>query len=602
MHSKLPTPLDFSTPNSPSTDSSPSDSPSKPILPLDQRIAYVEHELAGQSPISSAFDPPRKSKIGLLANIRKNRYVLNCALFASLGGILFGYDQGVISIILVIPPFTSRFPRIDPTLGSHTASFWKGFLTVAIEFGAILGVALAGFTADKYGRKHAIRIGVTFFILGSIIQTAAHDYAMLVIGRFLGGIGIGTLSMTAPMYMCEISPPDIRGALLCLEEFNIVAGIVIAFYITYGTRFIVTELSWRLPFGLQILPALVILFGLYQLPASPRWLANQGRYEESLIVISTLRQLPVDDCTVRKEWMDMRVEAEYQREIQKSRYQNLASKHAPSHMSGDNERYAESIEPAQVSSVWMDIRFEWMRWGDTFRHGCWRRTMVGAGLMFFQQFVGINALIYYSPTLFATLGLDFESRLTMSGIMNVCQLLGVSMSFLIMDKLGRRPLLLAGSVAMLACHAIVAILVGKYSGNWAEHQQAGWAGVTFIFIYMISFGLSWGPVPWAIPSEIFPSSLRAKGVAVSTMSNWINNLIIGLITPPLIERTNSGAFIFFAANSALSFVFVWFFVPETANRSLEDMDQIFGDSKGNVEEMKKRELYEQMMLNEQIRE
>ncbi|KAG0143015.1 hypothetical protein CROQUDRAFT_724768 [Cronartium quercuum f. sp. fusiforme G11] len=587
---------------SPTLSSDSSDSPSKPILSLDPTLPQFDHLSANSSQSPSPSSNPLPSA-GLLYGIRKNRYVLNCALFASLGGILFGYDQGVMSIILVIPTFTSRFPQIDSSGGSHSASFWKGFLTVAIEFGAVLGVILAGFTADKYGRKHAIKIGVTFFIIGSVIQTTAYDYAMLVIGRFIGGIGIGTLSMIAPMYMCEISPPNIRGALLSLEEFNIVAGIVIAFYLTYGTRFITTELSWRLPFGLQILPALIILFGLSQLPASPRWLANQGRHDESLAAISTLRQLPIDDVDVREEWMNMRIEAEYQREMEKFRHERLYPKPASlrgNHEGGDSDA---DIPHGQRPDMWKEIHLEWLKWGDTFRSGCWRRTMVGAGLMFFQQFVD-------SPTLFQTLGLGFESRLTMSGIMNICQLLGVAISFLIMDKLGRRSLLLAGSVAMMACHAIIAILVWKFSGNWPEHQQAGWAGVVLIFLYMVSFGLSWGPVPWAIPSEIFPSSLRAKGVAVSTMSNWIttyscfsqytDNLVIGFITPPLVDKTKAGTFLFFAVNSALSFVFVWFCVPETAHRSLEEMDEVFGDQKGEEEQRKKRLLYEQMTLNEQM--
>ncbi|POW22479.1 hypothetical protein PSHT_01200 [Puccinia striiformis] len=485
---------------------------------------------------------------GLFHEIVNNKFVLSCALFASLGGILFGYDQGVISVTLVMDHFNKRFPEIDPTRSSKgTASFWKGFLTAMIELGAVLGVMLAGFMADRYGRKSAIKTGSLVFI------TSALNLVMLLIGRFVGGIGIGILSMACPMYMGEISPNNIRGALLCLEEFNIVFGIVVAFWITYMTRSIESEVSWRLPFGIQFLPS------------SPSWLASQRRYKKCLETISILRQLPMDDRSVRQEWIDIRVEAEFQREI------NLA-------------RFGELPEDA-----WSLLKIEFRKWGDTFSKGCRHRTLVGVGLSFFQQFVGINVWSFWSrvsgvylarinsPTLFETLGLDVELRLKMSGIMNMCQLFGVTISFLFIDKVGRRPLLLLGSILMAVCHLSVAILIWRYSADWSQHQSAGWAGVGL-------HGSIWvelGPIPWAMPSEIFPSSLRAKGVA-------------------LIEKTHEGAFIFFAFNSLLSWVFVWFVVPETAYRSLEEMDQVFGDKLAVEDQLKKSQLFHKIVSEEEL--
>ena len=160
--------------------------------------------------------------------------------------------------------------------------------------------------------------------------------------------------------------------------------------------------------------------------------------------------------------------------------------------------------------------------------------------VYHNRFVGINALIYYSPTLFKTMGLDYSLQLIMSGVLNVTQLVGVITSLWTMDRFGRRPLLLWGSVFMTLSHLIIAVLVGKFSGDWSSHRAAGWVSVAFLLFYMLSFGASWGPVPWAMPSEIFPSSLRAKGVALATCSNWLNNFIIGLITPPLVINTGFG--------------------------------------------------------------
>lgn len=188
---------------------------------------------------------------------------------------------------------------------------------------------------------------------------------MLVVARLIGGIGIGMLSMVAPLYISEIAPPEIRGALLVLEEFSIVTGIVIAFWITYGTQYISSEWSWRLPFLLQIVPGLVLIGGVFLLPFSPRWLVSKGRDQEALETLGKLRQLPTSDTRVEAEWIDIRAEVAFQREVLAERHPQLQ----------DRSRSSR-------------IKLEILSWTDCFRPGCWRRTHVGVGLMFFQQFVG----------------------------------------------------------------------------------------------------------------------------------------------------------------------------------------------------------------------
>lgn len=492
-----------------------------------------------------------------------NKYVVLCSLFASIGGLVFGYDQGVISVILTLPVFQDRYTNLNPDLNTRSA-FYKGLMTAMIELGAFVGALNQGWIADKYSRKYSIMIAVVWFVVGSVLQTAAVDYAMLVLGRLIGGFAIGMLSMVAPLYMSEISPPEIRGTLLVLEEWSIVFGIVVAYWITYGTRFIgggTSEWTFRLPFLLQIFPALFLGIGIFFLPFSPRWLASKGRDEECLQSLSKLRQLPTSDPRLRVEWVQIRAEVAFHKEVQATRHPQL-----------------------QDGTRGSNIKLELAAWRDCFRSGCWRRTMVGVGLMFFQQFVGINGLIYYGPTLFESLGLSYDLQLSMSGVMNVMQLVGVTGSIFFMDHIGRRPLLMWGSAAMCISHVVVAVLVGLYSSDWPANQDKAWAGVSFIFIYMVSFGLSWGPVPWAMPSEVFPSSLRAKGVALSTCSNWINNFIIGLITPPLIQNTGFGTYVFFGVFCLLSGIWTYLFVPETAHRSLEEMDAVFKDRTGQEDE------------------
>ncbi|RDW58359.1 hypothetical protein BP5796_12289 [Coleophoma crateriformis] len=487
-----------------------------------------------------------------------SRYVAMCAAFSAIGGMLFGYDQGVISITLVMPQFLERFPQVSSTYAG--GGFYKGLLTGMIELGAFIGALNQGWVADKISRKYSILVAVAIFTLGSSLQTGAIDYGMLVAARFIGGIGIGMLSMVVPLYISEISPPEIRGTLLVFEQFSIVFGIIVSFWITYGTRQIVSSWSWQLPFLLQLMPGLVLGFGTYFLPFSPRWLASKGREDEALVNLAKLRELPTSDSRVRQEWMEILAEATFQKQALEERHPSLMTR-------------------TNINR----LKLELVSWTDCVKPGCWRRTHVGAGLMFFQQFVGINALIYYSPTLFQTMGLDYEMQLIMSGVLNITQMVGVLSSLWTLDRFGRRTILLWGSIGMFIPHAIIAILVGKFSSDWPSHRPEGWASVAFLLVYMISFGASWGPVPWAMPAEIFPSSLRAKGVAISTCSNWLNNFIIGLITPPLVQNTGFGAYIFFAVFCLGSFAWTYFCVPETNGKTLEEMDEVFKD-RGNAED------------------
>ncbi|KAA8644203.1 hypothetical protein EYZ11_004674 [Aspergillus tanneri] len=509
-----------------------------------------------------------------LAGLVANPFVFLCAACSTLGGLVFGYDQGVVSVILVMEQFLDRFPEVAPD--APGAGFWKGLMTAMIELGALLGALNQGWIADMISRRYSIVVAVIIFTIGSVLQTAAVNYAMLTVARLIGGVGIGMLSMVAPLYISEISPPECRGTLLVLEEFCIVLGIVIAFWTTYGTRFMSGEWAWRLPFLLQMIPGFVLVGGVVVLPFSPRWLASKGRNEEALESLSRLRRLPSSDKRVRLEYLDIQAEVRFHQEMNAEKHPNLQ---------GGGIRKALLLEMAS--------------WADCFKKGCWRRTHVGVGLMFFQQFVGINALIYYSPTLFETMGLDYDMQLLMSGILNVTQLVGVAATVWTMDSIGRRPSLLWGAFFMAISHIIISVLVGLFSENWPAHRPQGWASVAMLLFYMLAFGASWGPVGWAMPSEIFPSSLRAKGVALSTCSNWLNNFIIGLITPPLVQNTGFGAYTFFAVFCVLALVWTFFFVPETKGRTLEQMDHVFKDNSSEAEQERRRAIEVEVLRAEQ---
>lgn len=206
---------------------------------------------------------------------------------------------------------------------------------------------------------------------------------------------INSLATIAPLYISEIAPPEIRGALLVLQEFSIVLGIVIAFWTTYGTRFMASEWSWRLPFLIQMIPGFILGAGIVFLPFSPRWLSSKGRDDEALAVLGQLRRLPTDDPRIIQEWCEIRAEVAFAQEVSRAKHPQLQAHTRINH-----------------------FKLEIVSWTDCFRHGCWKRTVVGVGIMFFQQFVGINALIYYAPSLFGTLGQGYEMQLLLSGIIN----------------------------------------------------------------------------------------------------------------------------------------------------------------------------------------
>ncbi|KAM0426250.1 hypothetical protein ACHAPT_008602 [Fusarium lateritium] len=484
---------------------------------------------------------------GGFAGVVQSPFVFAAALLASLGGFSFGYDQGVISIINVMDQFHTVFPYA-------TSGFGKGFMTAMLEFGAFLGCFFMPWLADKISRKKAIFVVTIFFNVGAILQTAAVNYEMLVVGRTIGGIGVGTLAMGAPLYISEISPPNLRGTLLVLESVSICLGVVVSFYITYGTRHMEGEISFRLPLGLQMVSATIVGFGIFFFPYSPRWLALVGRNDDALANLSRMRRLPTDDERVQTEYKGIIAEAQFQKTV-------LERRHPGKH----------------------GFRLEILTWLDLFSPKTWRRTAVGCGVAFFQQFSGINAFIYYAPTLFQSLGQSEQMALDMSGVFNILQLVAVCVCFFIIDRVGRRPLAIFGGLGGFVSWGIMAILVGVFSHDWESHTAAGWGAVAMAFVFILSYGVSYSPLGWALPSEVFPSATRSKGVALSTATVWLCNFIIGIITPPMIENIGFGTYVFFAFWCFMASIWAWFLVPETKGKTLEQMDEVFGDNSGQEE-------------------
>ncbi|KAF5560790.1 quinate transport [Fusarium phyllophilum] len=381
----------------------------------------------------------------------------------------------------------------------------------------------------------------------------AASYGLLVAGRTIGGIGVGTLAMGAPIYISEIAPPNLRGTLLVLESVSCVLGVVVSFWITYGTRNLPGELAFRLPFGLQMVCSTVLGIGIHFFPYSPRWLALVDRSDDALLSLEKLRRLPRSDPRVDKEHIGIMNEVALQKIMQEKRHPGVGG-----------------------------LNLEILGWKDLFQKKSWHRTSIAVGVAFFQQLSGINAFIYYAPTLFQSLGQSSEMSVIMSGVFNMLQLVAVTVCFFIIDKVGRRPLAIWGGIGGGTAWGIMAVLVGVYNDKWSSNSSAGWAAVAMAFCFILIYGVSYAPLGWALPAEVFPNASRSKGVALATATVWLFNFIVGVATPPMIESIGFGVYIL-GSWCFLAAVWAFFLVPETKGKTLEQMDEIFGDHAGQEE-------------------
>ncbi|OQV05166.1 hypothetical protein CLAIMM_09950 [Cladophialophora immunda] len=496
-----------------------------------------------------------------IGGILRSPFVFGAALLASFGGFSFGYDQGVISLILVMPQFHEQFPKIAP--GAPHYGFNVGVMTGLLELGAFIGCLCLPYLADRLSRKWGLTVATCFFCIGAVIQTASYNYNTLVAGRFIGGIGVGTLAMGAPLYISEIAPPNIRGSLLVLEAISIVIGAIIAYWITYGTRHIAGDWSFRLPFLLQMAPALAVGLGIHFFPFSPRWLAMRGRNDDSLKALAKLRRLPQDDHRVQTEWKGILVDVRFQEEMLKREHPNTGP-----------------------------LMLEIKQWIQLFKPKYIKRTLVAIGIPFFQQFSGINAFVYYAPTFFAALGQSYEMTLILSGMVNICQLIAGIPTFLFLDQMGRRKLAIFGGLAMAAPHLVMAGVVGKFNGSWSTHQGVGWFGVALIYLYVLTYAASYGPLAWTLPAECFSTATRSKGVGIATATIWIANFIIGVAVPQMVISIGWGTYLFFGCFCIAASIFSFFLVPETSKKSLEQIAEVFGD----------KSIYEEVELMEHVAE
>ncbi|EPQ29075.1 uncharacterized protein PFL1_03364 [Pseudozyma flocculosa PF-1] len=453
--------------------------------------------------------------------IKGDALMLFVTCFASLGVFLFGYDQGVMSGILTGPYFKAYF--------NHPTAYEVGTLVASLELGALVTSLACGKLADIFGRKQTLFWGAVIFSVGGTIQTLTTGFNSMLVGRIVSGLGVGFLSMIVPTYQSEISPAEHRGKLSCIEFTGNIIGYASSVWIDYGSSFIESDISWRLPLSLQAVIGLTLALGSLLLPESPRWLLDRDRDEEGMRVLADLHgKGDPNDPKAKLEFREIKENVIYLRK------------------QGDNS-YAR---------MWRQYKY---------------RTLIAMSSQAFAQLNGINVISYYAPLVFESAGWIGRDALLMTGINGIIYVLATVPTWFLVDLWGRRAILMSGAV-------VCGIALGLC--GWFLYLDASYtpqAVVGCVIVYNAFFGYSWGPIPWLFPPEIMPLAFRAKGASLSTATNWAFNYIVGEATPVLQETIKWRLYPMHAFFCACSFVVVYFGYPETAGVPLEEIGALFGD-------------------------
>lgn len=440
--------------------------------------------------------------------MKLNGTLIKSAIVAALGGLVFGFDTAVISG--TIGALKQTYHLTPGTVGVTVAS---------ALLGTVFGAMLAGIPGERYGRRDSLRITGVLYLVSALGCALAWDWNSLVVFRFIGGLGIGASSVLGPMYIAEIAPPRLRGRLVGLFQFNIVFGILLAYFSNYviaQMQFGAAE--WRWEFGVAAVPTTAFFILLFAIPRSPRWLVKKGRIEEARAVLKLIG------------------EENYEQELQ------------------------EIVE---------SIRAEQQETGERLfsrRHSLPIFLAVSIGI--FNQLSGINAILYYLPDIFMHAGFSKVSSNLQAVVIGGTNLLFTMIAMSVIDKIGRKILLLIGAAGTATCLAGVATI-------FFTKQHEDWL-LWLLVSYIAFFAFSQGAVIWVYLGEVFPNAVRAKGQSLGSFSHWIMNFLISLVFPLMAASSGAYPFIFFAVMTAVQFVVVLLVFPETKGISLEAMQKKLG--------------------------
>ncbi|WP_085524498.1 D-xylose transporter XylE [Tuberibacillus sp. Marseille-P3662] len=463
----------------------------------------------------------------------KSSYVVFIALIATLGGLLFGYDTAVIS-------GAEQSVELYLIDGLGLGSFVHGLTVSSALIGCIIGGLISGFFSNRFGRKNSLMIAAGLFLL-SALGSAYPEFLffefnepsvglliMFNLYRILGGIGVGIASATSPTYIGEIAPQGIRGRLVSWYQFAVIFGQLVVYFVNWSiangqpTAWI-HDVGWRFMFASEALPALLFFGLLFYVPETPRFLASKNKEDQAFNILSKIN--------------------------------------------GSKD---------QAKEVLSDIRASLNAKASTGKLLSFGKTVIIVGILLsvFQQFIGINVALYYAPRIFESMGAGESASMLQTIIMGVVNVGFTIIAIQTVDKWGRKPLLMIGSIGMAIGMFGVALL--------AQNEIFGIWTLVFIIFYTACFMMSWGPICWVLLSEIFPNKIRGQAMAIAVAAQWAANFFISSTYPAMIDFSGGLTYGFYGLMSVISAIFVWKMVPETKGRSLEQLENLWG--KGNHEQ------------------
>lgn len=433
------------------------------------------------------------------------RYILAISFISALGGYLFGFDFAVISGAL--PFLKDQF---------YLNEYWEGFTTGSLALGAMLGCYLAGFISEKYGRKPGLLTAALVFAVSSLAMAFAPTRNYFILARFFAGAGVGMASMLSPLYIAEVAPARVRGRMVAINQLTIVIGILVTNLVNYSLRNSGAD-SWRWMFGLGAIPSLLFFAGAWWLPESPRWLVRAGKNESAFKILTSI---------------------------------------------GGRTFAGESVDSIiQTTTDAQEVSFKTL-----FEKSVLPAVLIGVGLAVFQQLCGINVVFNYTAVLFESIGFSKDDQLLQTVFIGGVNLVFTLLAMSLVDKLGRKPLMLAGAGGLAILYIIISNLL---------HAKS--AGVSVFMLAAIGlYATSIAPVTWVLISEIFPNKVRSQATSIAVLSLWLAYFILTFTFPVMYSRLEDKTFYVYSGVCIMGFLFIWRKIRETKGKTLEEMDIFFG--------------------------
>lgn len=455
---------------------------------------------------------------------------------------LFGYDQGVFGGVIV----TKDFLRVHGLEGSEHTNM-VGTVTAIYDIGCFIGAVAACWVGEKLGRKKTVLLGTTIMTIGAVLQIASYSTGQMIAGRIIGGIGNGLNTATAPVWQTETSLVAWRGKLVVIELITNIFGFMVSNWVTFGFSFLGGAIAWRFPLAFQLVFIIILFATVPWLPESPRWLIAHDYEDEAFKIMADLEDKDENDPAILAQHREIVFTVSYERENSPTWGQLLTGK---------------TGGKAGTCTI--------------------RRLILGAGTQFMQQFAGINVTSYYLPTvLIQSVKLSERMARLLAACNSVSYLLFSLIGIPNVERWGRRKMLMYAAAGQFFCYLVITILLalnedGGYGGSTTKSLAS--ASVAFFFLYYVFFGIGFQGVPWLYPTEVNSLAMRTKGAAIGTATNWLCNFIVVEITPIGIQNLKWRFYIIWVIFNLVFVPTVYFFYPETAGRTLEDMDTYYRES------------------------